>query len=254
LTASLSQFLSDLEWEHGPLPVEEIELFVRPGVAAAWTEDAVREALRAAAGAERVGVRESAAGDVAEGLARRAARAGSPALNLAPDAWRTERERTARRRALRRGAAALALIWAAALAVFYLGLRWQRARTAEAAQRTAELKGPADAALDLRNRLRSFESYAARTHSALEALREVSERLPSGVELASFNYRKNATVALRGLSDRPEAIYDYLQSLEQSPFFTKIESGQVQSRVIAGARRSEFSVTAHLPAREGAAP
>ena len=255
LADALARFLSDLEWQHGALPLERVEISVPPAAAGAAEPDAAwRDAVRAAVGADDVTVRPAAECETAEGLARRAAREAPPALNLAPDEWRREREQAGRRRALRRAAAALALAWAAVLAVFYGGLRWQRARAAEDARRAAALKGPADAALELRNRLRSFESYTARTHSALEALREVSERLPPGVELTSFNYRKNAAVALRGLSDRPEAIYDFLQALEQSPLFTKIESGQVQSRIAGGTRRSEFSVTAHLPGREGAAP
>lgn len=254
LADALGQFLSDLEWQHGALPLERVEIFAPAATAAGDAADALRDAVRAALGADDVTVHAVAEGETAEGLARRAARDTPPALNLAPDEWRRERELAGRRRVLRRAALAFALVWAAGLAVFYGGLRWQRSRAVEEAKRAAALKSPADAALELRNRLRSFEVYASRALTPLEALREVSERLPPGVELNSFNYRKNATVALRGLSDQPEAIYDFLQALEQSPLFSKIESGQVQSRIVGGARRSEFSVTAHLRSREGAAP
>lgn len=254
LGESLAKWLADLEWEHGPVLMDAVELSVRASSDDPWTETKIGAAIRSATGIAAVNVRKMADGETAEGLARRAARSAPAPLNLAPDEWRIEREQTARRRAVRRLALAIAALWAAGLAIFYVGLRWQRAQTTEAEKKAAALKGPADAVLELRSRLRSLEAYTARSHTALESLREISERLPVGVELTSFAYRKGATVSLRGLADRPEAIYDFLQALEQSPYFAKIESGQVQSRLVGGARRSEFSVTAHLPAREGGAP
>lgn len=254
LGESLAKWLADLEWEHGPVPMDAFELSVRPSANESWTEARVGAAIRSAAGIATVSVRKMTEGETAEGLARRAARSEPAPLNLAPDEWRAEREQKSRRRAFRRIALTAAALWVAALAIFYAGLRWQRARTADAEKQAAALKGPADAVLELRSRLRSLESYTARSHTALESFREVAERLPAGVELTSFAFRKGATVSLRGLADRPEAIYDFLQALEQSPYFAKIESGQVQSRLVGGARRSEFSVTAHLPTREGGAP
>lgn len=250
LAAEIAERLAALAWEHGVKPIERAEVWCRAADADGWPEGALREALREVTGAAPVEFRRLEEGAIAEGLARRAARGAG--LNLAPESWRAERADRRRRRSRILAVAAIALVWALGVGGFYGALRLQRARTEAEKARAESLRGPAEAVLELRERLRAFEGYVSRTHSALEALREITERLPAGVELNSFAYRKHATVALRGAAARPEAVYDFLQALEQSPFFTKIESGEVRSR--GGGGKSEFTVTAHLPGREGAKP
>lgn len=251
LAAAIAERLAALAWERGARPVARAEVWRRAADAELWPDAALREALRENADIGSVEFRTLEEGAIAEGLARRATR-GAATLNLAPEGWRIERENRRRRRRFIQTAAAVALLWTAGLGGFHGALYFQRIRTEAEKARSEALRGPADAVLELRERLRTFEGYISRAHTALEALREITDRLPGGVELNSFVYRKHATVALRGTAERPEAIYDFLQALEQSPFFTKIESGEVRGR--GGASRTEFTVTAHLPGREGAAP
>lgn len=182
-----------------------------------------------------------------EGFARRAIRTDTVLLNLAPAEWRSEEQHLAIRRTMIIATAAFFAIWLAGLGIFAARFALMRRETASLKTMLAAIEGPAQEVKELSAKIRSFEQYADRSRSALEALREISLLLPQGVEMTSFSYRKGETVNIRGIADMPEPIYDFFQALERSAFFEKVEPGDIRSKVVGVAQKSEFSVTAYMP-------
>jgi Tfp pilus assembly protein PilN len=182
-----------------------------------------------------------------EGLAKRAAEKDARLINLVPAAWRAEEQRYSLRKSLLIATAAFLAVWLLGLAVFALRKSMTAREYSSLKTMVAALEAPAAEVQDLSRKIRSFEQYADRSRSALEALREVSMLLPQGVELTSFSYRKGGAVNVRGIADFPEPIYDFFQALERSEFFEKVEPGDIRSKAMGAAQKSEFSVTARLP-------
>ena len=183
-----------------------------------------------------------------EGLARRAAHASEMALlNLAPAEWRGEEQRHALRKILIAATTAFFVIWLLGLGVFAAQKTLAYRNASSLKNIVAALEAPAEEVKELSAKIRSFEQYADRSRSALEALREISVLLPQGVELTSFSYRKDETVSVRGIADWTEPIYDFFQALERSDFFEKVEPGDIRSKLVGSAQKSEFSVTAYFP-------
>ena len=248
LVRELTGALLTLKWEHGHAPIEVTEIWIRSAEKGRWPEGTLRQALRDAVEPQHIVFHSADTLSAAEGLARRAAKAGDRCMNLAPVQWQTAHAQDRRRRLARRVVVAVAGAWLAGVVAVH-GVLHQARRAVARAEREAErLRGPAEAVRGLRERVRAFEAHWSRAHSALETLREIVERMPPPVKLTSFAYRKQATVSLRGVSDSPEAIYDFFQALERSSFFVRVEAGEVRSRAGSDRSRSEFTVTLHLPA------
>ncbi len=181
-----------------------------------------------------------------EGIARRDSLADVEPLDLSPPEWKAEATERKSQRRMVALVASVFLVWLGAIMAFFVLAYVDRSRIERLQQEVAALEEPAEEARLLRRRVDSLEQYADRTYSALECLREVSERLPSGVELTSFAYRKGGAVNLRGESPRETTILDYFEALEQSELFVEVRPEGL-TRAPGGRRNPEFRLTARLP-------
>ena len=188
--------------------------------------------------------------DLSEGLARRAMERGAVSVDLAPAEWQSTEHSRKTQKALLIATAAFFGVWLVGLAVFFAGFKLEQNRLVKIKAEVAALDGPAAEVRTLNDRIKSFEIYADRSHTALESLREVSVMLPAGIDLTSFTYKKGNEVVLRGESDAPDAIYSFFQALEQSDFFEQVKPEAVRQKTSGNRQRSEFSVTAKLPGGE----
>lgn len=186
-------------------------------------------------------------GPLSEGLARRTAVRQELAVDLAPAEWHTQEQSRKTKRTLLTATAVFLAVWLLAVGGFVAGLQIEKGRLAALKASVGRLEGPAQEVRDLQDRIRSFEQYADRTHSALECLREVSAALPEGIDLVSFSFRKEGALTVRGEAASAEPVYDFFQALEQSELFDKVEPEAVRQRTSGGAVKSEFSVTCRLP-------
>lgn len=179
---------------------------------------------------------------LSRGVGQRSLAAGT--LNLAPPAWQTIRNRKqAQRRLLYAGAAALALWFCAVLTLAGLGMAQRRAKS-QAEARLAALNAPAQVVKDLQSRVMGLDQYNDRTHSAIEALREITEAMPAGIELKSFTYRKGKSVEIAGHAASVTLVYDFKKALDESALFTGIELGRTAPD---NTGRESFKMTAKLP-------
>ena len=179
--------------------------------------------------------------EIAAGAAVRALRA-ERAMNLAPPEW----EVMARFRRMRRrvviAAVAVVTLWLGLMGGAEAVLQIQQRKLAEVLEREQAVERPAAELRELRRKVRGLECYADRSHSVLEALREVVSLMPGGVELSTFVYKKGRVVQLRGTGERTEPIYEFFSALEKSDFFRSVKPEGVTTRRRGRKVISEFKV------------
>lgn len=225
-----------------------------PGPLQVWHPDTVPPAFFAALRtASALDVRThslEALSSLSEGLVRRAARPADQRLDLAPAQWSVEmQDRRARRSALLVGGAALG-VWLAAVLVFFILWQVRDHGLRKAKAEAARLAGPAKEVRQIKDQVLALQKYGDRQYSGLECLREVSERLPDGVDLTSFSYKKYKDVSLRGEAESSDPIYEFIDRLEDSAFFTNVAPEGVTDEIRGGKRRSTFRVTCGLRGEE----
>jgi len=184
---------------------------------------------------------------VSEGLALRTAERRLHHAELVPREWIELQRRNWLMKLGTVTAIAILSIWFAVVAITGAVFSFQQAFYNQVRREAARYEGPARAAQAAREEMLSLETYADRSHSALECLREISAALPAGIEIASFTYKKGDAVNLRGSSDRAEAVYDFFQKLGASEIFAGVKDQPVSTRMVKDKRVSTFSITAELP-------
>jgi hypothetical protein len=187
---------------------------------------------------------------VSEGLALRTAERRLHHVELVPREWIELQRRKRLVKIATITSIAVLSLWLAAVAVTSAVFSIQQALYNRVRREAAKYEGPARAAQAAHEEMLSLEKYADRSHSVLECLRAVTEALPDGVEIASFTFKKEEAVSLRGSSERAESVYDFFQKLNASGIFSGVKDQPVSTRTVKDRRVSTFSITAELPKSE----
>lgn len=183
---------------------------------------------------------------LAEGLLRRAENRTRNTMDLAPKAWQeTEAARKTRRRMIV-SSLLVAGVWLCGMVVLFGGIQIQKQQVASLEKELVELKGPSDKVRAIRDRTQDLLKYLDRSRSGLECLREVSDKLPPGIELRSFTYYKNKTLEMTGQADTYSLIADFKKDLERSELFTATELPRTR-HIPQG---EEFKIVCTLPGGE----
>lgn len=236
--------------EHGPMPLGR--LVVVTG------EDALRTAATAAATAVNcpvVAPSRQSFPSPARGIAQRTMEGRS--LNLFPADWSNRLSERKFRKSFRTGIAAAAAVWAL-LAGYLFGwpvLLDQRIKALDAeVSRLAPDEAKVD---DIRTRIKIIERYSDRTFSPMEALLEVSNALPQGIELAAYRYNGvKRQIAVEGRAGMSTLVYDFMDNLKRSAIFgaNKLVSGPTFNKNL-GVNVFELSIDFKSPEElESAAP
>ena len=190
---------------------------------------------------------------LSEGVCRRMNSIEPAALDLAPVAWRSgiQSKMFQRRAAVIAGASVGG--WIVLMLVLWLLAGHQKKQLAAAQTEMLRLQDEMQLVSDLKGQVASLEQYADRTYSGLECLREITERLPAGVDITSITYNKTSQINLRGEADTDGPIYDFIKQLELSPLFIDVKTEGINTQVRGGRNRSLFRITMMLPGSEVAA-
>jgi hypothetical protein len=245
LTEEVRYALLSLETEYGHRDCETMEFWSETEIPPAL-ENQLRELCRH-------GINKHDLGDlpsVTEGLALRTAEKRPHHVELVPREWIELQRRIRLIKVATITGIALLSLWVSVVTVAGAVFSFRQAGLNRIRREAAQYEAPARAAQAAREEMLSLETYAERTYSALECLREITDKLPEGIEISSFIYKKGDSVRLRGLSDHTDLIYDYFQRLGASDLFDGIKDQPVNTRMIKDRRVSTFSITAELPKAE----
>ena len=183
---------------------------------------------------------------LAEGLAQRSLADAGGVLDLTPDAWHAARSARQFRTRMLAGLGAVAAIWLLVVGGFLGGLTFEKVRLAHLRAKQAEWRKPALAVRDMRRRVQVIRQYMDRAQSPLECLRDIVTRLPGGVVITSFSYRKEEGVRLSGEADDVNQVYAFKRNLDASDVFSEA--------TLQGPRRNKtkevFDVDLKLPGGE----
>jgi hypothetical protein len=181
---------------------------------------------------------------LSEALARRYSK---HRLELVPREWlETEKNRVLIRK-LYTFTAALIALWLIVIVVFSTAFYFHKSSTRTLREEAEALRVPAAAVHQDSRKINALRIYTDQTHSALEALSEISTLLPAGIELSIFSYKKGSALTLRGEGRNSDAIYLFFDRLAETPFFSEIKDQSVTNVTRKDGRISEFSLVA-IPA------
>jgi hypothetical protein len=68
----------------------------------------------------------------------------------------------------------------------------------------------------MRDKVKLVQQYSDHARGTLEMLKAVSDRMPEGVTLTGFNYRRGEKLSLVGEADQPTVVYDFKNALTEA--------------------------------------
>jgi hypothetical protein len=168
------------------------------------------------------------------GLALRTIKSAA-ALNLFPESWKIEISERKFRKYLKIGLAAAAAAWLLLTSWLYA---WPAILDQNIKRLNAQVEKRAaqeEEVNDLRNRIKIIDTYSDRTYSPIEALLAVATSQPEGVDMTSFRYTGDKNhVLVEGKSAITTLVYNFMEELNQSGFFTDVRlvSGPTLNRAL----------------------
>ncbi len=196
------------ENDAGPRDVGEIVV-----VSAAAPEAAVQERLAAfgPVRVETVGEEDAYAG--VEGVANRTTE--ETALDVTPEAWNVALKESRFKKRLTVGMAIAGGIWLLAMLVLFgvpLGFGWLTDRQKAASKRHQAVYRKVK---DTRDRVKLVQRYSDHARGALETMKVVSDRMPEGVTLSQFQYRRGEYVHVWAEAPQPTDAYAFKKALDK---------------------------------------
>jgi len=187
---------------------------------------------------------------LSEGLAHRSLQKGEEKLNLAPTGWlEKEYSRHIIRLLLMLTGLFLGL-WVSVVGVGVGMFKMQDKAYTQLKNEYIELNTAAKRVKEIQANVDSLKQYANRSHSALEALREITVLLPQSVDLTSYTYRKGKQIVLRGNAETEAPIFSFIEAMEKTDLFTEVKTEGIASKRIRGRAITEFKIVAILPGGE----
>ena len=141
---------------------------------------------------------------------------------VTPLDWSARLRESRFRRKLVRSMSVAAALWGLAMGVlfgvpFVFGQLAEREKAASRhhAKAYREVK-------DMRDRVRLVQRYSDRARGALEMLKLSSDRLPDGITLTSWQYKRGENVRLSGEAEQPTQVYEFKNALVKSGVFADV--------------------------------
>ena len=174
-----------------------------------------------------------------DGVARRTLEGAS--LDVTPADWTELREESRFRRKLSMTLSIAAAGWALVMGVLFGGpavydrlAERQKAVCKRHARAYREVK-------DMRDKVKLVRQYSDHARGTLEMLKAVSDRMPEGVTLTGFSYKKGEKLSIVGEADQPTAVYDFKNALANASIVVAEAEGGEEG--VSGAAESGESGT-----------
>ncbi len=259
LSEDIASLLLSLDIEHGEAQLAGID-FWAPGTPEQTVLRSLSETLASPVQAQDV----SRLPGVPAGIGERALCAFEPerhggaaqrrsapvVADLVPLPWRQVRAARLMRKQLLFASAAFFLLWTVVMSVFLGLMHWRRQNVRAFETEVAEFEQEAADVKELRSRVTGIELHLDRSRSALECLREVTQALPPEISLVSLQYRKGASVIVRGETLTVNLIYDFKDALDKSELFKGVNLGPIQPNQRQHATVQVFQLSANVAGAE----
>jgi len=241
----ISYTLTTLDTEYTLKPATSIQFWSQNSISSA-----LRSALTAKSGLTLHALLLGTLPPLSEGIVRRAL-ATQSRIELIPSEWiEHEKSKKLRQKSIRAGVVILG-VWLLVLLVFFSIYKVRDMQLSSVKKQAAAIAPEAQRALQNRQKLRALKVYTDRSDSALECLREITQRLPIGdIEFVSYNYDKIKGVSIRGTAGNDSTVDDFLVSLADSKLFERVKNQSMSTKTTRGVRRTVFSVSLTLPVKE----
>lgn len=205
--------LMEAELGAGPRPVGDVVVCTKTAPAA----DVL--ARLAAFGPVRTVTVDDEFGGV-EGAARRAAEGAT--FDVTPTVWVVARQESRFKRRLAAGLAAAFGVWALVMLVLFGG-PFVYGKLSDHERALSKRHAVAYRAVaDMRERVKLVRRYSDHARGALEILKAVSDRLPEGVTLTSFQYKREDGAKVSGEAEQPTQVYDFKDAMTRAGIFAQI--------------------------------
>ncbi len=177
------------------------------------------QALLADYGEVRVVECEDENGGV-EGCARREDEACT--FDVTPYAWADALKEGRFKRRLYLSAAVAFGVWVLAVVAAVGGLFVVDALTGRVAANSKRHQREYKQVNDMRERVELVKRYSDHNRGILEILKAVSDRLPDGVTLTSFQFKRDEGVKISGEAEQPTMVYEFKNALVKSEAFASV--------------------------------
>ncbi len=168
-----------------------------------------------------------------EGCARRAAE-GS-ALDATPASWAEIRNETRYKKRLAIATGIAAAVWLALMGVLFgVPFAYDMMRDAE----KDKIKRHArqyKTVKDMRDKVKLVRRYSDHARGALEMFKAVVDRMPDGITLTAFQYKRGVNVHVSGEAEQPTDVYQFKERFDQitvddEPVFADVRMPGVSGR------------------------
>lgn len=241
LAEEVARILMETDADHGSGEEGQLVLYASEGHAAL---ERLREALAEVVEMHVMQASQQPFPDIAGGVLQRSLvppNARPAPLNLIPPEWvRDADSRRFRTQLVAIGGGLLGL-WLILLAGGLGYLTWERTKLEQLRERERQWLQPANAVRSMRLQVNLIDRYRDRTHSALEALREISALQPEGVDLVSFTYRKGDGLEIIGEADSGRLVLQFNERLNGSELFGDVRPG-TRTQTRQGRHRFSFDI------------
>lgn len=146
-----------------------------------------------------------------DGVARRTLEGAT--LDVTPADWTELREESRFKKKLKVFLTAAGAAWLLLMGTLLGGpfvYDWLAERQKETCKRHAKAYKEVK---DMRDKVKLVRQYSDHARGTLEMLKAVSDRMPEGVTLTSFSYKRGEKLSIVGEADQPTVVYDFKNAL-----------------------------------------
>ena len=168
--------------------------------------------------------------DILSSVAERSSEEG--AANALPASWREVLLESRFKSKMKTWLVAAAAVWVLVMAVLFgvpaaYGFMTDRMKSLskEHSRKYREVS-------EMRDKVRLVQKYSDHSRGALEILKAVGDRLPAGIELNSWSFRRSEGAKFSGEADEPSAVYELKEALSAIAFEDSEGSGRLFGTVV----------------------
>ena len=165
-------------------------------------------------------------------------------VNALPESWREVLEETRFKAKLIRGLAVAIGLWVLVMGTLFgvpVAYGYMTDRQKDMSRQHARQYR---AVKDMKAKIDLVSEYSENARSALELMKAVSDRLPEGITLSSWDFRKGDTLRIAGDAEQSSDVLDFKDTMSELPLGDDLVFNQVQMGALSAQKdgRQRFAI------------